>query len=143
MDSTTTDTYTDTSVILGDRYFYYLRTISDQWESDPSDTVDALVEEIVSLEKSTLLPVKFALWQNFPNPFNPSTVISWQLAASSNVDLSIFNLLGQKVVTLISEKQPAGYYQVEWDATDFASGIYYYKVVAGEFRAVRKMILIK
>jgi Zn-dependent metalloprotease len=143
LDSTTTDTYTDTSVILGDRHFYYLRTISGQWESDPSDTVDALVEEIVSLEKSTLLPVKFALWQNFPNPFNPSTVISWQLAASSNVDLSIFNLLGQKVVTLISENQPAGYYQVEWDATNFASGIYYYRLEAGEFREVKKMILIR
>jgi flagellar hook assembly protein FlgD len=59
------------------------------------------------------------------------------------VELSIYNLLGQKVVTLVSEKQRAGYHQVEWDASGFASGIYYYKVEAGEYQDVKKMILLR
>jgi hypothetical protein len=88
-------------------------------------------------------PHRFYLSQNYPNPFNPRTVISWQLASGSDVKLTVYNLLGQKVVTLVSERQKAGHHQVEWDATDFASGIYYCKIVAGEFQAMMKMILIK
>jgi hypothetical protein len=144
IDSTTADTYTDTSVILGSRYFYYLTTLSSLWESDPSDTVNAQVEEIVSVEKNSILPVTFALKQNFPNPFNPSTIISWQLPVSSEVELSIFNLLGQKVVMLFSERQPAGYYQVKWDATGFASGVYYYQLrTDAGFIQTKKLVLLR
>jgi flagellar hook assembly protein FlgD len=59
------------------------------------------------------------------------------------VELSVYNLLGQKVATLVSENQNAGYHQVEWDASGFAGGIYYYRIEAGEFQDVKKMILIK
>ena len=62
---------------------------------------------------------------------------------SSDVEISIYNLLGQKVATLVSKKQSAGTYQVEWDAMDFASGIYYYRIEAGEYQDVKKMVLIK
>ncbi len=89
------------------------------------------------------VPTKYTLAQNHPNPFNPKTVISYQLAGGSDVELSIYNLLGQKVATLVSERRKAGYHQVEWDASLYASGIYYYKIVAGEFRSVKKMILLK
>jgi flagellar hook assembly protein FlgD len=83
------------------------------------------------------------LAQNHPNPFNPKTIISYQLAGGSDVELSVYNLLGQKVATVVKQKQASGVYQVEWDASLYASGIYYYKIVAGEFRAVKKMILLK
>jgi hypothetical protein len=89
------------------------------------------------------LPENYALYQNYPNPFNPVTVISWQLAVSSHVDLSIYNILGQKVATLVNKKQPVGSYQVQWDATGFATGVYYYKIEAGEYSEVKKMILIR
>ena len=88
-------------------------------------------------------PDKFTLSQNYPNPFNPKTVISWQLAVGSDVDLSIYNVLGQKVATLVHSKQKAGFYSVEWDASGFASGVYYYQVTAGEWQDVKKMVMLR
>jgi hypothetical protein len=94
-------------------------------------------------ESSSDLPLSFKLNHNHPNPFNPNTAIGYQLPTISNVELSIYNLLGEKVATLVSERQAAGVYQVEWDAAEFPSGVYYYKIEAGQFQQVRKMMLIK
>jgi hypothetical protein len=88
-------------------------------------------------------PFETQLAQNYPNPFNPTTVISWQLSVVSNVQVTVYNTIGQKVATLLSEKQEAGYHQVKWDASQFAAGIYFYKIEAAEFKQVRKMIYIK
>jgi len=95
-------------------------------------------------------PNKFSLSQNYPNPFNPTTAIGYQLPAVSNVEISVYNLLGQKIATLVKQKQRAGYHQVEWEASGFSSGIYYYRIEVedparrtGEFQDVKKMILIK
>jgi hypothetical protein len=88
-------------------------------------------------------PDSYALFNNFPNPFNPTTAISYRLSAVSNVELSVYNVLGQKIVTLVSENQHAGSHQVEWDASGFASGIYYYQLRAGEFVAVKNMVLLR
>jgi hypothetical protein len=94
-----------------------------------------------------LIPTTFALGQNYPNPFNPVTTIEYSVRAYDHtplhVNLSIYNLLGQKVATLVSEKKIAGHHQVEWDASGFSSGIYYYKIEAGAFQQVRKMVLLK
>jgi len=89
-------------------------------------------------------PNKFELHQNYPNPFNNSTMINYQLPQVGNVELSIFNILGQKVATLVSEKQSAGNYKVEWDAREFSSGIYLYRLdtVQGYFKT-KKMVLIR
>ena len=88
------------------------------------------------------------LHANYPNPFNPVTTISYTVGAHRDVplqhiDLSIYNSIGQKVCTLVSAKQGAGRYSVAWNASGFASGIYYYRIKAGEFTAVRKMLLVK
>lgn len=88
-------------------------------------------------------PVSFKLNQNYPNPFNPTTAISYQLPAVSQVELSIYNLLGQKVATLVSKEQSAGTYQVEWDAGRFSSGIYLCSLQAGTFTQQLKMLLVK
>ena len=85
----------------------------------------------------------FQLEQNYPNPFNPETAIGYRLATISNVDLSIYNQLGQKVQTLVSARQPVGKYQINWDTRDLASGIYYYQLTAGPFREAKKMILMR
>lgn len=88
-------------------------------------------------------PLVFALGQNYPNPFNAETVISYQLSVISEVELSVYNILGQKVATLVSARQPAGSYKVEWDASCFASGVYLYRLEAGKFSETRKLIILK
>jgi hypothetical protein len=85
----------------------------------------------------------FNLKQNYPNPFNPKTVINYQLPITSTVELGIYNILGQKVATLVSGKQQAGNYQVEWDATNFASGVYMYRMQAGKYSETKKLILLR
>jgi len=90
-----------------------------------------------------IYPNKFTLRQNYPNPFNPVTSIKYQVARTSQVDLSIFNILGQKVATLVSDKQQAGDYNVEWDASGFASGVYLYRLTADKFIEIKKLVFIK
>jgi len=100
--------------------------------------------ELTALEElENIQPSTHVLYQNYPNPFNPRTIINYELRITNEVDLSIYNVLGQKVATLISKKQTAGHHQVEWDASRYASGVYYYVLIAGEFRDVKKMVLIK
>jgi hypothetical protein len=94
-------------------------------------------------DRASSQPGAFRLEQNYPNPFNPKTFINYQLPITNKVDLSIYNLLGQKVVTLVSKKQKAGPHQVEWDASRFASGVYFYILRAGDYRDVKKMVLLK
>jgi photosystem II stability/assembly factor-like uncharacterized protein len=87
---------------------------------------------------------QFNLSQNYPNPFNPRTTINYQIPLNTQVKLSIYNLLGQKVVTLVNKKQPAGRYTVEWDAGAFASGVYIYRFETNTgFMQSRKLILLK
>ncbi len=99
----------------------------------------------LSIEISNRMPLEaFSLAQNYPNPFNPSTLISYQLAITNFVELSIFNSLGQKVTTLVNAKQPAGTYNVEWNASGFASGIYYYRLHTNDgFVQTKKLVLLK
>jgi 1,4-alpha-glucan branching enzyme len=85
----------------------------------------------------------FSLIQNFPNPFNNKTMIKYQLPVTSEIELSIYNLLGQKVATLVSKKQHAGQYQEKWDATGFASGIYICRLLCQQFTETHKMILVR
>lgn len=93
------------------------------------------------------LPEEVLLLQNYPNPFNPVTTIRYTLGATErslqHVDLSVYNQLGQKVATLVSGSQPAGRYQVIWNASKFASGLYYYQLTSGEVRQTRRLLLIK
>ena len=97
------------------------------------------------------LPESYDLGQNYPNPFNPSTAIQYTLPASHGnavVKLEIFNLLGQKVHTLVNEVQPAGAYRVTWKGNDefdkqVANGVYLYRLNAGSFESVRKMLLVR
>ena len=89
------------------------------------------------------IPTVFALEQNYPNPFNPITVIGYQLAVSSSVELSIYNILGQKVATLVNKKQTPGSYKVEWNSTNFASGVYFYGIKTETFSQNRKMLLLR
>ena len=89
------------------------------------------------------LPSSFSLAQNYPNPFNPGTVIEFVLPQPSDITLVIYNLRGEEVRRLIEGQKPAGYHQVTWDASNVASGIYFYRLQAGDFVLTRKMVLFK
>ena len=90
-----------------------------------------------------LTPESFGLSQNFPNPFNPSTLISYQLKANSFVSLKVFDLLGREVKTLVNEEKPAGSYSLNFSAVDLPNGVYFYKLTAGNFSETKKMMLVK
>ena len=89
------------------------------------------------------LPKEFSLYQNYPNPFNPSTTIQFTLPKESFTKLEIFNALGQKVSTLVSENLSSGIYKYKWDAGGFSSGVYFYRIIADNFVQTKKLLLIK
>jgi len=89
------------------------------------------------------LNYSFDLNQNFPNPFNPSTVISYQLPVTSNVTLKVYDILGREVAKLVNEEKPAGTYEVQFNASGLTSGIYFYQLSTGNYTETKKMILLK
>ena len=90
-----------------------------------------------------IIPSSFNLFQNYPNPFNPNTVIKWEQPANSHVLLKVYDLLGREVATLVNEEKAAGNYKVTFDAKNLANGIYFYRLKAGNYSSVKKMILLK
>jgi len=88
-------------------------------------------------------PTDYVLYQNYPNPFNPVTDIKFDITKSTNVKLTVVNLLGQEVEILVNQNLVAGSYTADWNASNFPSGVYFYKLVAGEFVDVKKMVLLK
>lgn len=101
-----------------------------------------------SSPREITIPNKFALYQNHPNPFNPETMIGFELPISAEVTLEIYNMLGQKLATLLNERQPAGYQQVIWNGKDDAgrmvgSGVYFYRIKSERFEATRKLVLLR
>jgi hypothetical protein len=129
------------------------------WTGDVADTNSSWIKVTMDRDKEVradfeLIPTDiptnlnespkgYRLEQNYPNPFNPMTVINYNLPIPNEVEISIYNLVGQKVANLVSEKQLAGFYKVKWDASGFPSGAYLYKFTAGDITQIRKMILVK
>jgi hypothetical protein len=89
------------------------------------------------------IPEKFELFQNYPNPFNPATSISFNIPVAGNVKLTVYDLLGRQVAVLVNEKLNAGTFDVNWNADNFSSGVYFYSIEAGNFTETKKMLLIK
>jgi photosystem II stability/assembly factor-like uncharacterized protein len=89
------------------------------------------------------IPKNFSLSQNYPNPFNPNTIIRFQIKDSRFVTLKIFNILGKEIATLVNEKQSPGTYEVSWDGSAYPSGVYFYKLITGDFTETKKMVMIK
>jgi hypothetical protein len=97
----------------------------------------------ISESSSDNLPDEIHLFQNYPNPFNPTTTIKFDLPKSSEVSLKIFNILGEEIATLVSDRLSAGSYSYEWDGNNLASGVYLYRLQAGEYVETRKMVLMR
>lgn len=102
-----------------------------------------VIDLVTDLEEENSYEYNFQLEQNYPNPFNPSTIIRYNLPAEVNVILKVYDLLGTEVASLVDEEKPAGAYQVELNGINLASGIYLYRLQAGEYVNTRKMILLK
>lgn len=96
-----------------------------------------------SVEVCVLAPDQFMMKQNYPNPFNPTTSIAYQIPVSGFVSLKIYDILGKEVATLVQEMKDAGSYAATWDASELSSGIYFYRITAGRFSSIKKMILMK
>ena len=107
--------------------------------------VDALTGNIVSIEKPDEhnLTDRFTLHQNYPNPFNPTTTIRFDLPQASQVTLKVFNTLGEEVATIASDRLSAGSYSYKWDASNLASGVYVYRLQAGDYVEIKKMVLMR
>lgn len=119
--------------ITNGKYFYRLQQID----------YDGTFEYSSAIEVTMGVPLIFELNQNHPNPFNPSTVISYQLSAVGNVELVIYDALGKEVTTLVNEKQEAGSYSYNFNALGLASGTYIYRLTTDQFSETKKMLLIK
>jgi hypothetical protein len=103
----------------------------------------ALIPHIIAVNTGLLTPGTFSLEQNYPNPFNPRTNINFTLAKTSNVKLSVYNVLGQKVMTLIDSRMSVGEQSIVFDASKLTTGVYFYRLDAGSFSSVKKMLLLK
>lgn len=126
--------------------FDYLNTVRPRGEGTRPD-MGAMENDLPTavdvVEQADNIATTFSMDQNFPNPFNPTTVISYSLLARRQVRLSVYDLLGREVALLVYEQKPAGRYSVKWDAAKMASGVYFYKLTAGNFVQTRRMVLMK
>lgn len=117
---------------------------------DHADWADAILYKVITSvdTKNTLLPTTTELIGNYPNPFNPSTTIAFQLHKPAKVEIEVYNILGQKVATVIDKFYNAGIYKIKWDATNdyggrLTSGIYLYRLKAGKVTQVKKLLLLR
>lgn len=126
--------YTDKNLNSG-KYSYRLKMIDNDGSFEYSDVIEAEVE----------LPREYSMTQNYPNPFNPTTIISYQLPVDTRVKLELYSITGEKVATLIDDIQEAGYhnYQLTTNNYQLSSGVYIYRMVAGDFVSVKKMVVLK
>ena len=118
--------------------------LTTDWILEPAFTVGNFITSVETDSiKTAPLPKQYMLYSNYPNPFNPSTVISYALPRSSNVTLKVYDMMGREVTTLVNKTQEAGHHTVQFDASKLSSGVYFYSIKAEGFLASRKMLLIK
>jgi hypothetical protein len=130
--------YTDNSYVSGN--VYRLKQIDLTGATHFTDAVDPMAVTGVAVRP---MPTVYSLSQNYPNPFNPSTVIEFALPKDSHVTLEVYNIIGQKVMTLVDEVRQAGYHSVKMDGTNLASGMYLYRLTTGQQTFVKKFLLMK
>ena len=127
-------------------YFYRVSAYVGYW-TDQSNTTSIILGSL-DINKDQPLAEGYKVYQNFPNPFNPTTTISYKLPKDSHVKVTIYDMMGRLVKNLISGYHISGYRTIKWDATNnkgesVSAGMYLYVVDAGEFKQVRKMLFIK
>ncbi len=130
--------------IIPDTTYQGIITIYNNSSETPEIPVTVVSSPHTGIDDEiTDLPLEFSLFQNYPNPFNPSTEIKFGLPRQSDVRIEIFNILGQKVITLFEGLMPAGFHSVHWNGSNSSTGIYYYRITADSFVDIKKMTLLK
>jgi hypothetical protein len=142
---TTEPGFADDVTELGDYYYVVTAVDIHENESDPSDAVNVTLLSLVDVHG---LPKEYALHQNYPNPFNPTTTLRYDLPEDANVSVVIYDMMGRQVRTLVSGQASAGYHSTMWNATNdlgssVSAGVYIYTIQAGQYRDVKKMVLLK
>ena len=133
---------TDTIFANGNSVNFDMLPYNDNWNFAESKILT--IRKTIGVEgTNTTLPESFTLYQNYPNPFNPTTSIKFDLSKRTHVTLYVYDSYGREISGLIDKEMAAGSYGIKWDADNYASGVYFYKLLAGEFTASKKMILIK
>ena len=132
------------------KYAYFAYGIGEVKSAREIPENDAHTKELVQYKVDTSVdednaefPAGFILCQNYPNPFNPTTTFKYDIPKESKVHLVLYDINGRLIETLVNEKQQPGYYSVQWDASQFSSGVYIYRIQADGFSAVKKCLLIK
>jgi len=125
--------FRDSQVISGMSYNYKLQSVS----------TDGTATDFPPLTVEVSVPASYTLYQNYPNPFNPSTTIGYDIPELSNVNLAIYDILGRRLVSLVNENKSPGHYEATLDGSKLSSGVYFYKLNAGSFSQVKKMLLMK
>ncbi len=139
---TITFNYTAPSAAGSDTlYATAVKGYSGKWNWAPNKGI--VIKNPTGIENISSIANQFSLRQNYPNPFNPSTKIEFSLAKQSNVTLKVYNLSGKEVATLVNGEYSQGVYSVNWNASGLASGIYIYKIQAGNYSDTKKLSLIK
>jgi len=133
--------YLDGNVTSGQTYYYKISAID--YSGNESNISDMVSLSITDVAETGVLPKEYQLYQNYPNPFNPSTIISYDIPTASYVTLIVYDVLGKQVATLVDEFKNGGRYTYRFDASHLSSGMYFYKISAGSFNQIRKLILIK
>ena len=121
----------------------YATSSLDEYGNKIGELVAKLSSSGSAENKEAVVPVEYKLYQNYPNPFNPVTTIKYDIVKAQDVKLVVYDLLGREVATLVNAQQQPGTYEVSWDASKFASGIYFYTLTSGNFIATKKLILLK
>ena len=123
----------------------YLVETDDSKKDDGAISLDDFRAHFIStgIESNDIFPKEFRLFQNYPNPFNGNSIIKYSIPKSSQVQIKVFDVLGNEIETLVNEEKPVGTYELNWNASNLPSGVYFYRLQAGEFLQTRKMILLK
>ena len=123
---------------------YYFRVCaSNSSSTSPYSNTITVTTNVTGVDDLLNLPTRFDLSQNYPNPFNPTTTIKYQIPEETFVGIKVYNLLGSEVTTLVNEMRTVGTYEVKFNASQLTSGIYIYKIQAGQFSQMKKMVLVK
>jgi len=121
------------------RYYYRVRAYNIEGASDNSNIISVIITDV----ENTSYPTFYRLYQSYPNPFNPSTKIKYDLPQSSFVTIKVYDITGKEVKSLVNVQETIGYHEVVFNADDLPSGVYFYRLIAGNYSEVKKMILMK
>jgi 5-hydroxyisourate hydrolase-like protein (transthyretin family) len=136
--------YTIKASKIGYQTSKYFNKVNMDLNSKPFiDGVDIYFTLTDAKKDKKLIPEFYKLSQNYPNPFNPSTTIQYEIPKESFVSIKVYNIIGREIAILVNEQKTAGYYQVQFDAANIPTGIYFCRINAGNYSAVNKMLLLK